>query len=64
MEAGTDIQGLGDLAYDFDDDGDYQQLVVYWNDYFQLAVISFGGNDAGRMAAARKDLARHIVDTM
>ncbi|MDH4314910.1 MAG: hypothetical protein OEW68_08725 [Gammaproteobacteria bacterium] len=64
IEAGTDIRGLGDIAYDFDDNGNYQQLVVYWNDYYQLAIISFGGSDAGNMAAARQALARYIVDTL
>jgi hypothetical protein len=64
IDAATDIQGLGDLAYDFDDDGSYQQLVVYWDDYFQLAIISFGGDDAAKMTAARQALARYIVDTL
>jgi hypothetical protein len=64
IDAGTDIQGLGDLAYDFDDDGSYQQLVVYWDDYFQLAIISFGGDDAAKMVAARQALAHHIVDNL
>ena len=64
IEAGTDIEGLGDLAYDFDDHGNYQQLVVYWKDYYQLAIISFGGTDTGKMATARQELARLVMDSM
>lgn len=64
IEAGTDVQGLGDVAYDFDDNGDYQQLVVYWNDYYQLAIISFGGDDAGKAFAARKELAQLVVSSL
>lgn len=64
IEAGTDIKGLGDLAYDFDDHGNYQQLVVYWKDYYQLAIISFGGNDGSKMLAARKELAQLIVSSL
>lgn len=64
IEAGTDVQGLGNLAYDFDDHGNYQQLVVYWDDFYQLAIISFGGDDAGKAFAARKELAQLIVSSL
>jgi hypothetical protein len=64
IEAGKDIEGLGDLAYDFDDHGNYQQLVVYWNDYYQLAIISFGGDNASKAFAARKELAQLVVSSL
>ena len=64
IEHGTDIDSLGNLAYDFDDNGNYQQLVVYWKDHYSLAIISFGGDSASEMAAARKELAKHVVASL
>jgi hypothetical protein len=62
IETGTDIADLGDLAYEFDDQGDYQQLVVYWKDHYQMAIISFGGGAAADAAAARRELAQLVMD--
>jgi len=64
IEAGTDIQGLGDLAYEFDDQGNYQQLVVYWKDHYQLAILSFGSSADSKAAAARRELAQLVVESL
>lgn len=64
IETGTDIAGLGDLAYEFDDQGNYQQLVVYWKDHYQLAIISFGDGAAANAAAARRELAQLVMDSL
>jgi hypothetical protein len=64
IETGTDIEGLGDVAYEFDDQGNYRQLVVYWNDYYQLAILSFGDTGDARTAEARQALARHVIERL
>ncbi len=63
IEAGTDIAGLGDVAYEFDDQGNYQQLVVHWNDHYHLAILSFGNADS-KVSDARRELAQLIVDSL
>lgn len=63
IEAGTDINGLGSVAYEFDDQGRYRQLVVYFLDHYQLSLLSFGDGE-NSMADARRSLAQHIIDRL
>lgn len=61
IDAGVDIKGLGDSAYEFEEAGSYRQLVVYWDDHYQLSILQFGDASESAMSARRRALAEHVI---
>ncbi len=61
IEAGIDIKGLGSAAYEFEETGSYRQLVVYWDDHYQLTILHFGDTDGPAQATKRRELAQHVI---
>lgn len=62
MASAKDINGLGDVAYEFEAEGFYRQLTAYWGGYYQVAILSMGGREEEGESAARRELAQYVMD--